>query len=117
MVVGSDQLFNLTKKEVEEQLLKMPVHADFRGFNTHLARTGPEWRAKMKQLEKMEDWAKAKRECPAFAQFLLPCPAYTCACSYLQPISLQALQGLHSAIHLALGHRIAALYHVRADLF
>jgi hypothetical protein len=70
MVVGSvaeEELFGMTRKEVETELLKMPRHNDFKRFNTHLAGSEEEWAVVDKQLEKLVTWPKDKRECSALA--------------------------------------------------
>jgi hypothetical protein len=57
MVVGSkaeDELLDMTREEVEKELLKMPAQKRFREFNNHLAKTRAEWVAMEKQLEKLE---------------------------------------------------------------
>jgi hypothetical protein len=57
MVVGSkaeEELWSMTREEVETELLKIPAHRRFREFNTHLAKTAAEWAALDKQLLKLE---------------------------------------------------------------
>ncbi len=69
MVVGSkakEELWSMTREEVETELLKMPAHTRFREFNTHLAKTAAEWAAMEQQLLKVEDWPRDKRECSAW---------------------------------------------------
>jgi hypothetical protein len=81
MVVGSKaeaELLSMTREEVETELLKMPAHQEFRRFNTHLANSEAQWAAVEKQLKKVEDWPKAKRECPALALILPPCSLVLC---------------------------------------
>ncbi len=46
--------------EVEKEMKKMPAHADFRRFTTHLAKTEPEWAAIDEQLKKLETWPRDK---------------------------------------------------------
>ncbi len=52
MVVGSkaeEELWGMTRKEVETELLKLPAHTRFREFNTHLASSEEEWAVVEKQ--------------------------------------------------------------------
>jgi hypothetical protein len=82
MVAGSkaeEELFGMTRKEVETEMLKLPRHNDFRRFNTHLVKTDAEWPALEKKLKSsVEAWDKDKRECPAPALILLPCSLVLC---------------------------------------
>jgi hypothetical protein len=81
MVVGSkaeDELWGMTREEVETELLKLPAHKEFRRFNTHLASSEAQWAAMEKQLKKVETWPKDMRECSALALILPPCSLALC---------------------------------------
>jgi hypothetical protein len=81
MVVGSkaeEELWGMTREEVEKELLKLPGHTRFREYNTHLVSSEEEWEAVEEQLEKVETWPKDKRECCPLALIWLPCSLVLC---------------------------------------
>jgi hypothetical protein len=121
MVVGSvaeEELFGMTREEVEKELLKMPGHNDFRRFNTHLAKTEAEWAAMEKQLKKVETWPRDKRECSALALPLASLQPSPVPAAIFNPFPHKRWKGrLLPVSPRCPSYRAAALYHVRAALF